>query len=212
MNQFKCWVGLEHTDCLLIIFFSNLMIQSGLHSSEVGWELIVFNGSFCRWGAGCGTWACCSITCFSTQVDGSWAKWEPYGPCSRTCGGGVQLARRQCSNPTPANGGKYCEGVRVKYRSCNLEPCPSSGETQDSRSLGLWAMCLKVTLGHTSCNLDLSSQDRAWDEQSADSPWHHSFSYSALVRVLSSCCSHGRLTGARDGPLEVFIVYYKPIF
>ncbi|EPQ05734.1 A disintegrin and metalloproteinase with thrombospondin motifs 15 [Myotis brandtii] len=43
-------------------------------------------------------------------VDGSWAKWEPYGPCSRTCGGGVQLARRQCSNPTPANGGKYCEG------------------------------------------------------------------------------------------------------
>lgn len=71
---------------------------------------------------------CRSITDSSSQVDGSWAKWEPYGPCSRTCGGGVQLARRQCSNPTPANGGKYCEGVRVKYRSCNLEPCPSSGE------------------------------------------------------------------------------------
>ncbi|XP_076968532.1 A disintegrin and metalloproteinase with thrombospondin motifs 15 [Tamandua tetradactyla] len=60
------------------------------------------------------------------RVDGTWAKWEPYGPCSRTCGGGVQLARRQCSNPAPANGGKYCEGVRVKYRSCSLEPCPSS--------------------------------------------------------------------------------------
>lgn len=75
------------------------------------------------------------------RVDGSWAKWEPYGPCSRTCGGGVQLARRQCSNPTPANGGKYCEGVRVKYRSCNLEPCPSSGETQGSSSLGLSGPC-----------------------------------------------------------------------
>lgn len=71
---------------------------------------------------------CRAITDSSSQVDGSWAKWEPYGPCSRTCGGGVQLARRQCSNPTPANGGKYCEGVRVKYRSCNLEPCASSGE------------------------------------------------------------------------------------
>lgn len=71
---------------------------------------------------------CGSMTGSFSQVDGSWAKWEPYGACSRTCGGGVQLARRQCSNPTPANGGKYCEGVRVKYRSCNLEPCPSSGE------------------------------------------------------------------------------------
>uniref|UniRef100_G1PBL1 ADAM metallopeptidase with thrombospondin type 1 motif 15 n=1 Tax=Myotis lucifugus TaxID=59463 RepID=G1PBL1_MYOLU len=58
---------------------------------------------------------------------------EPYGPCSRTCGGGVQLARRQCSNPTPANGGKYCEGVRVKYRSCNLEPCPSSASGKSFR-------------------------------------------------------------------------------
>ncbi|XP_014392532.1 PREDICTED: A disintegrin and metalloproteinase with thrombospondin motifs 15 [Myotis brandtii] len=67
------------------------------------------------------------------RVDGSWAKWEPYGPCSRTCGGGVQLARRQCSNPTPANGGKYCEGVRVKYRSCNLEPCPSSASGKSFR-------------------------------------------------------------------------------
>lgn len=79
---------------------------------------------------------CRSITDSFSQVDGSWAKWEPYGPCSRTCGGGVQLARRQCSNPTPANGGKYCEGVRVKYRSCNLEPCPSSGE---ERAAVAWA-------------------------------------------------------------------------
>uniref|UniRef100_A0A8I3MRT7 ADAM metallopeptidase with thrombospondin type 1 motif 15 n=2 Tax=Canis lupus familiaris TaxID=9615 RepID=A0A8I3MRT7_CANLF len=67
------------------------------------------------------------------RVDGFWAKWEPYGACSRTCGGGVQLARRQCSNPTPANGGKYCEGVRVKYRSCNLEPCPSSASGKSFR-------------------------------------------------------------------------------
>lgn len=76
---------------------------------------------------------CQTVTCSSTQVDGSWAKWEPYGSCSRTCGGGVQLARRQCSNPTPANGGKYCEGVRVKYRSCNLEPCPSSASGKSFR-------------------------------------------------------------------------------
>ncbi|NWH74649.1 ATS15 metalloproteinase, partial [Piaya cayana] len=60
------------------------------------------------------------------RVDGGWGKWAPYGPCSRTCGGGVQLARRECTNPVPANGGSYCEGIRVKYRSCNLEPCSAA--------------------------------------------------------------------------------------
>ncbi|XP_077161405.1 A disintegrin and metalloproteinase with thrombospondin motifs 15 [Paroedura picta] len=60
------------------------------------------------------------------RVDGNWGKWAPYGPCSRTCGGGVQLAKRDCNNPAPANEGKYCEGVRVKYRSCSLDPCSDS--------------------------------------------------------------------------------------
>lgn len=64
----------------------------------------------------------------SPQVDGGWAKWAPYGQCSRTCGGGVQLAKRECTDPVPANGGSYCEGVRVKYRSCNLDPCPAAGK------------------------------------------------------------------------------------
>uniref|UniRef100_A0A8D0EKV3 ADAM metallopeptidase with thrombospondin type 1 motif 15 n=1 Tax=Strix occidentalis caurina TaxID=311401 RepID=A0A8D0EKV3_STROC len=66
----------------------------------------------------------------SPQVDGGWAKWAPYGQCSRTCGGGVQLAKRECTDPVPANGGSYCEGIRVKYRSCNLEPWKSFREEQ----------------------------------------------------------------------------------
>uniref|UniRef100_A0A8C5TGL9 ADAM metallopeptidase with thrombospondin type 1 motif 15 n=1 Tax=Malurus cyaneus samueli TaxID=2593467 RepID=A0A8C5TGL9_9PASS len=80
------------------------------------------DGRFCLKGC-----RLCSPSPFpSLQVDGGWAKWAPYGPCSRTCGGGVQLARRECSDPVPANGGSYCEGIRVKYRSCNLEPCTAS--------------------------------------------------------------------------------------
>ncbi|XP_078055027.1 A disintegrin and metalloproteinase with thrombospondin motifs 15-like [Mustelus asterias] len=63
------------------------------------------------------------------KVDGRWGKWGPYGSCSRTCGGGVQLAKRECNKPTPANGGRYCEGIRVKYRSCNLDPCPDNGKS-----------------------------------------------------------------------------------
>ncbi|KAG8568076.1 hypothetical protein GDO81_013881 [Engystomops pustulosus] len=63
------------------------------------------------------------------KVDGSWGKWSPYGQCSRTCGGGVQLAKRECNNPEPSHGGTYCEGLRVKYRSCSLNPCPDTGKS-----------------------------------------------------------------------------------
>ncbi|XP_017345690.2 A disintegrin and metalloproteinase with thrombospondin motifs 15 [Ictalurus punctatus] len=68
-------------------------------------------------------------TTIKPMVDGQWAKWGAYGSCSRTCGGGVQLAKRECSSPVPENGGKYCQGLRVKYRSCNLEPCKYSGKS-----------------------------------------------------------------------------------
>uniref|UniRef100_A0A672KTU6 A disintegrin and metalloproteinase with thrombospondin motifs 15-like n=1 Tax=Sinocyclocheilus grahami TaxID=75366 RepID=A0A672KTU6_SINGR len=64
-----------------------------------------------------------------TKVDGRWGKWGPFGTCSRTCGGGVQLSKRECDNPVPVNGGKYCQGVRVKYHSCNLFPCPDTGKS-----------------------------------------------------------------------------------
>ena len=40
------------------------------------------------------------------------------------CGGGVQRSTRDCNNPTPVNGGKYCVGKRVRYRSCNIQECP----------------------------------------------------------------------------------------
>lgn len=33
---------------------------------------------------------------------------------------------RECDNPVPKNGGKYCEGKRVRYRSCNIEDCPDN--------------------------------------------------------------------------------------
>lgn len=47
-----------------------------------------------------------------------------YGECSRSCGGGVQSAVRKCDNPVPANGGKFCVGQKIQYRSCNTDDCP----------------------------------------------------------------------------------------
>ncbi|XP_016096100.1 A disintegrin and metalloproteinase with thrombospondin motifs 1 [Sinocyclocheilus grahami] len=63
---------------------------------------------------------------YQTPVNGGWGTWGPWGDCSRTCGGGVQYSFRDCDNPLPKNGGKYCEGKRIQYRSCNTEACPDS--------------------------------------------------------------------------------------
>ncbi|CAD6197895.1 unnamed protein product [Caenorhabditis auriculariae] len=58
------------------------------------------------------------------KTDGQWGDWRPWGDCSRTCGGGVQKALRDCDKPRPENGGKYCVGQRERYRSCNTQECP----------------------------------------------------------------------------------------
>uniref|UniRef100_A0A6Q2ZL87 Peptidase M12B domain-containing protein n=1 Tax=Esox lucius TaxID=8010 RepID=A0A6Q2ZL87_ESOLU len=56
-------------------------------------------------------------------VDGSWSTWGPWQQCSRTCGGGVEFSHRECTDPVPQHGGKYCEGQRVRYQSCNTQLC-----------------------------------------------------------------------------------------
>ncbi|KAJ1119609.1 hypothetical protein NDU88_007794 [Pleurodeles waltl] len=67
---------------------------------------------------------------YDTPVHGNWGSWGGWGECSRTCGGGVQYSIRECDNPVPKNGGKYCEGKRVQYRSCNVIDCPeNNGKT-----------------------------------------------------------------------------------
>lgn len=57
-------------------------------------------------------------------VNGGWSKWSPFSTCSRACGGGVSQATRECTSPEPRNGGQYCLGERVKYKSCNVQECP----------------------------------------------------------------------------------------
>jgi len=48
-----------------------------------------------------------------------------FGACSRSCGGGIRRADRECNSPRPENGGKYCVGSRVRYESCETQDCHS---------------------------------------------------------------------------------------
>lgn len=81
-------------------------------------------------------------------VDGGWSLWGPWQQCSRTCGGGVEFSYRECTDPVPQNGGKYCEGQRVQYQSCNTQPCSNDdGErlinvVSDTDSLFLYLQLL----------------------------------------------------------------------
>ena len=60
---------------------------------------------------------------FMCVVDGGWSEWR-LGPCSKTCGGGIQNYTRVCDNPEPSCGGKKCEGPSINnLQTCNGNDC-----------------------------------------------------------------------------------------
>lgn len=63
----------------------------------------------------------------SVLVNGGYSSWEPFGQCSKTCGGGVQRRIRTCSNPSPQNEGEDCNslGPAFSTRKCKNDECQS---------------------------------------------------------------------------------------
>ncbi|XP_037550345.1 A disintegrin and metalloproteinase with thrombospondin motifs 7 [Nematolebias whitei] len=82
------------------------------------------DGTSCGENKWCISGDCVPVGFHPESVDGGWASWSEWSACSRTCGAGVQTARRDCDNPTPKHRGKYCLGERQKHRICNTTPCP----------------------------------------------------------------------------------------
>ncbi len=66
-----------------------------------------------------------SLFDFPSPVDGGWSGWQIAGACSQTCGGGIAIKTRQCDNPLPSGGGKYCLGPARMIVNCNTQACPS---------------------------------------------------------------------------------------
>lgn len=56
-------------------------------------------------------------------IDGDWSSWSQWGPCSVSCSTGKQSRGRTCTDPTPAHGGKFCDGYPIEWRPC-YTPCP----------------------------------------------------------------------------------------
>ncbi|XP_032223331.2 SCO-spondin isoform X3 [Nematostella vectensis] len=70
------------------------------------------------------TRSCNSRDC---PIDGQWAPWSSWRACSKSCSGGIQLRTRQCTNPSPQNGGRPCFDKDKEERRCNTTPCPIHG-------------------------------------------------------------------------------------
>jgi len=54
---------------------------------------------------------------------GGWTEWAPWAGCSATCDGGINIRRRTCTNPKPANNEADCVGVAVDVQACKTDSC-----------------------------------------------------------------------------------------
>lgn len=69
------------------------------------------------------------------QGCGAWGPWNSWGPCSRTCGPGVQGRSRHCSPPDlPVL--QHCLGPEHQTQACFTAACPGAGAGVPGRASG----------------------------------------------------------------------------
>ncbi|XP_067585037.1 hemicentin-1 isoform X1 [Pseudorca crassidens] len=78
------------------------------------------------------------------QVHGGFSQWSTWRSCSVTCGKGIQKRSRVCNNPSPANGGKPCQGSDSEMRNCQHKLCPVDGNWSEWSP---WEECTR-SCGH----------------------------------------------------------------
>ena len=57
------------------------------------------------------------------KINGGWTEWSEWTSCSKSCGKGTQSRFRNCTNPSPQNGGNNCDGDTEKQGYCNTQKC-----------------------------------------------------------------------------------------
>ncbi|XP_061197855.1 SCO-spondin-like isoform X2 [Saccostrea echinata] len=97
-------------------------------------------------------WENVPCTIAGCPVDGQWGDWTAWRDCSVSCGSGYQQRIRNCTNPSPQNGGLQCRGTNAETQTCNSSPCPIHGGFS---SWNNWSSCSK------SCGLGSKSRGRS---------------------------------------------------
>uniref|UniRef100_A0A8W8LNS2 Hemicentin-1 n=1 Tax=Magallana gigas TaxID=29159 RepID=A0A8W8LNS2_MAGGI len=95
--------------------------------------------------------ATCTRNC---KVNGAWTSWQAWGgwsTCDKTCGDGqrIRYSVRQCSNPTPKNGGENCNGTNLQNEAeeCLLKVCIVDGGWSDFGPWSKFSQCAKTCGG-----------------------------------------------------------------
>ena len=80
------------------------------------------------------------VCVFYHIVDGGFSDWSIWGACSVSCGYGIQLRTRTCTNPEPLNGGSECVGEREDRKQCQPADCK-----------GITYIFLSITFNRANC-------------------------------------------------------------
>uniref|UniRef100_UPI00358E6FA8 A disintegrin and metalloproteinase with thrombospondin motifs 9-like n=1 Tax=Myxine glutinosa TaxID=7769 RepID=UPI00358E6FA8 len=96
---------------------------AGTHRGCRTQHMPLADGTDCGAGMHCWHGMCVPREPEMQPVGGAWGMWAPFSACSRTCGSGIRSSMRDCNNPQPRQGGKYCIGRHTRFRSCNTEAC-----------------------------------------------------------------------------------------
>ena len=72
-------------------------------------------------------------------IDCKWSQWQPWTPCSTTCGNGYQKRSRFVTQPAQYFG-KQCLGGALQTQQCNNLPCPVDCQWSQ---WSIWTPCSK---------------------------------------------------------------------